>query len=180
MQLAACPNGVRIGCLAGSPRSCGAVRARQSSAASRSCIVVLAHTGNLACPVLPSARTDGRATVQNLPQLAYEGTEHGGQWGEGRGKDLHAAPRRQLRARWEGFEAAAHLDTTLVVPGTLVDEVLAAIRDSSARSTASQMIGISLTWRGGHFAPAPPWQQTGLRGPEKSKGPAANFVGEAD
>ena len=110
MQLAACANGVRMGCLAGSPRSCGAVRARQSSAASWSCIVVLAHTGNLACPLLPSALTDGRATVQNLPQLAYEGTEHGGQWGEGRGEDLHAAPRRQLRARWEGFEAAAHLD----------------------------------------------------------------------
>ena len=50
MQLAACANGVRMGCLAGSPRSCGTVRARRSSAASWSCIVVLAHTGNLACP----------------------------------------------------------------------------------------------------------------------------------
>ena len=110
MQLAACPNGVRMGCLAGSPRSCGAVRARRSSAACLSCIVVLAHTGKLKCPLISIERTDGRATVQNLPQLAYEGTEHGGQWGEGRGKDLHAAPRRQLRARWEGFEAAAHLD----------------------------------------------------------------------
>ena len=48
MQLAACANGVRMGCLAGSPRSCDAVHARRSSAASWSCIVVLAHTGNLA------------------------------------------------------------------------------------------------------------------------------------
>ena len=32
MQLAACANGVRMGCLAGCPRSCGAVRARRSSA----------------------------------------------------------------------------------------------------------------------------------------------------
>ena len=47
MQLAACANGVRMGCLAGCPRSCGAVRARRSSAASWSSIIVLAHTGNL-------------------------------------------------------------------------------------------------------------------------------------
>ena len=110
MQLAACPNGVRIACLAGSPRSCGAVRARQSSAASWSCIVVLAHTGNLKRPSHSISWTDDRATLQNPPELAYEG--HGGcRWlSLGRGEDLHAAPRRQLRARWEGFEAAAHLD----------------------------------------------------------------------
>ena len=47
MQLAACANGVRMGCLAACPRSCGAVRARRSSAASWSSIIVLAHTGNL-------------------------------------------------------------------------------------------------------------------------------------
>ena len=47
MQLAACANGVRMRCLAGCPRSCGAVRARRSSAASWSSIIVLAHTGNL-------------------------------------------------------------------------------------------------------------------------------------
>ena len=50
MQLAACANGVRMGCLAGCPRSCGAVRARRSSAASWSSIIVLALTGNLGCP----------------------------------------------------------------------------------------------------------------------------------
>ena len=61
MQLAACANGVRVGCLAVCPRSCGAVRAKRSSAASWSCLVVLAHTGKLKCPLHPTARTDGRA-----------------------------------------------------------------------------------------------------------------------
>ena len=48
MQLAACGNGVHMGGLAGSPRSCGPVRARRSSVGCLSSIVVLAHTGNLA------------------------------------------------------------------------------------------------------------------------------------
>ena len=110
MLLSARANGVLVQFLAACARSWGAVRARRSSAASLSCIIVLAHTVNLKCPLLSIARTDGHATVQNLPQLAYEGIEHGGQWGEGRGEDLLAAVRRQLRARWERFEAAAHLD----------------------------------------------------------------------
>ena len=88
MLLAARANGVPLRFLAGCARSWGAVLARRSSAASLSCIIVLAHTGNLKCPLLSIARIDGRATVQNLPQLAYEGIEHGGLWGEKAGERM--------------------------------------------------------------------------------------------
>ena len=104
MLLAARANGVSVRFLAACARSWGAVRARRSSAASLSCIIVLAHTGNLQCSFLSIPWPDSRATLHNLPQLAYEGIEHGGQSGQGRGEDVIAAVRRQLRARWEGFD----------------------------------------------------------------------------
>ena len=65
--LSARANGVPMSCFAGCARSWGAVRARWSSAASSSCIVVLAHTGNWKWPGIPRDRTDDRAILQNLP-----------------------------------------------------------------------------------------------------------------
>ena len=82
MLLAARANGVSVRFLAACARSWGAVRARQSSAASLSCIIVLAHTVKLKCPLTSTESPDGHATVQNLPQLAYEGIEHGGRPGQ--------------------------------------------------------------------------------------------------